>query len=159
MIVALDCNALIAWSGSDNDSVARIEHLCSGKNVSIIVPTPALAEFLVRADQELESWIVDAERSKSFRIIPFDKRCAWECAIMGRNGLSKKKAAGNPYQKVKIDRQICAIAKTHSASVLLTNDKGLKSIAQSNGLNAVSIEELELPEHARQIQIDFKSQE
>lgn len=59
-------------------------------------------------------------------------------------------AADQPYQRVKVDRQIVAIAITNNATKLISADEGLIAIALEAGLNAQRVSDLPLPDSARQ---------
>lgn len=57
----------------------------------------------------------------------------------------KRSGASWPWVKVKFDRQIVAIAKVASANIIYTDDEGLRSFAEAQGLRVVRLAELPLP--------------
>ena len=153
MKIVFDCNAMAAWALPDGDNKARIEHLVKG-SVVVICPTPVIAEFLVGADATASSWLAALERKSNFKAADFNRRAATQCAETektirgkktGKRGNSKK-----DWQAVKIDRQIIAIAKINGAQLLISNDQGLKAAASEVGLTCCAMEELPLPESAKQ---------
>jgi hypothetical protein len=109
-------------SGLDGKPVDRakeridylVHRLDKGK-VKIIIPTPALSEALVKAGAAASQQIVEElQKHVVFSIEPFDTRAALEVAAMTRAALAsgnKKGSSTAPWQKVKFDRQIVAIAK------------------------------------------------
>ncbi|MGZ9568758.1 hypothetical protein ACVTTK_05265 [Alcaligenes nematophilus] len=157
MIVALDANCLVAWSSRNNpDNVARLDELLktvSDARGKIIIPVPCLAEYLVHLGDATEAWFAALERKSSVVLAPFDKRAAYECALIDRNAISNgSKRAGrlDAWQKIKIDRQVIAIAKNHSAKEIISEDKEVRAEAISIGLRARALDELTLPDSARQ---------
>ena len=98
----------------------RLEHLVEqleSKDARIVVPTPALAEFLVVAGDEAPHHLTAIQKQAVFRVAPFDTIAAVEAAAMTQAALAdgdKKAGATGPWQNVKVDRQIVAVAKCHS---------------------------------------------
>lgn len=165
MIITLDARALILWSSIQTDelTLARLDHLLASipKGGAVLLPTPAVAELLVKTDHASELWLAQLQRKLTVRIGPFDLRAAAECARMHRAtaGTGRGKRAntkpGEPYQKIKIDRQIAAIAKVHGSDRIVTDDENLAAIARSLGISAVGVDELDLPDSARQGKFAF----
>jgi hypothetical protein len=163
LIVALDANCLITWSASKGDSLdrSRLEHLLAQVGAAggkIIIPTQSLAEFLVRTDAASSDWLAGLERKRSIYVAPFDRRAAFECALMDRAALGngdKKHGRKDPWQRIKIDRQIVGVARAHRATSIITNDEGLRSEALTVGLLVQRVSELELPSSALQIKLDL----
>jgi predicted nucleic acid-binding protein len=131
----------------------RIEYLIeqlSDARTPVLVPTPILAEVLVRAGGATGEYLTKVRGVPGFRVGNFDQRAAVEVAVMTGAALSagKKRGAARddaPWQKIKIDRQIIAIAKTEGARRLYSMDRDLRSLAQANGLKAIDLDELPLP--------------
>jgi predicted nucleic acid-binding protein len=158
-MVVFDTNVLIALCSpkTSKDDLARLNALIAGlskKRTYVGIPTPVLAEFLVRTDSATEAVLRGLERKSSVRVLAFDKRAAYECALMDRNsrGSGGKRGKGNddPYQKVKIDRQTVAIAMTNQAEMVVSGDGGLINVANAAGLKAVRISDLPIPASAMQ---------
>ena len=60
--ILIDCNVLVAWSADSTppDTRARLEHLlvqAGAAGQRIIIPTPVLAEFLVKTDEATAGWL------------------------------------------------------------------------------------------------------
>lgn len=129
----------------------RVELLLSGMEArdAIIVPTPVLAEILVKAGDGAPDVLNGLQGLAKIRIVPFDERAAVETAIMTREALAigdKRGGSTQPWQKVKFDRQIVAIARVHGASRIYADDHGLVAFATMIGTDVVSSWGLPLPE-------------
>lgn len=130
----------------------RIEHLIvqlDREKTTLIVPSPALSEVLVLADDAGPAMLDRISRSSRIKVADFDVRAAVEVAAMTREALRKgDKFDGSdaPWQKVKVDRQIIAIARVNSASVIYSDDRNLAKFAERLGLSVVPLRALPLPE-------------
>lgn len=162
-IIAVDCNFLVA-SQSDktsDDNAARIQNffsLIEKRKSKLVIPMPAVAEYLVGADIAGNAWVNALARKSSIILAPFDLAAAHECALLDRgafNSGDKRDGVKDPWQKVKIDRQIVAIARSVGAKLIISNDKGVRANAARAFISAKSIEDLELPETAKQLKIDL----
>lgn len=124
------------------------------KQEKLLIPTPALAEALVKTDLSMAQPIVDTIREHAvFGIESFDLRAAMEVAAMSREVSKRKLKASDPaatWAKLKYDRQIVAIAKVNGASTIYTDDSDLKTLARSHGLEAIGLAELDLPADKQQ---------
>jgi hypothetical protein len=143
----------------------------------IIVPMPALAEFLVGADLAAVDAMQKLERKTYVLPAPFDRMAAFECAQLDRAALggatfgrkagtatskvdangsaAKKDGVSEPWQKIKIDRQIVAIAKANGARLIISEDAGVRGNALRVGIATRTIGELELPAEARQGKLEL----
>jgi predicted nucleic acid-binding protein len=163
LIVVLDCNALVSWSDpKETLNRSRLEHLfdqLSGAGGKIIIPTPVLAEFLVKTNDATSGWLAAIERKRAFEVVNFDRKAAFECSLFDKAaiGAGDKKGgrAGDAWQRVKIDRQIVAIAKVRGATRVVSDDGGLCSTARGAGLTALGVADLELPPSAAQQKLEF----
>ena len=82
----------------------------------------------------------------AFNIASFDTRAAIELADINRKADGDKRSGTDePYQKIKIDRQIVAIAKVAGARTIYTNDKGLRTFAREAEIKTTGVHELPLP--------------
>lgn len=131
----------------------RIEKLVDdlhAANERVVVPTPALSEFLVLAGTDLQQYLAEFANQPSFRIQPFDLMAAVEVAAMeilakARGGKRLPVLEEAPWQKVKYDRQIVAISRIHKAHTIYSNDKHVRMIAEDVGIKVVPCWELPLP--------------
>jgi predicted nucleic acid-binding protein len=131
----------------------RIEKLVDdlhAANERVVIPTPALSEFLVLAGNDLQQYLAEFTNQPSFRIQPFDLMAAIELAAMeilakARGGKRLPAPADTPWQKVKYDRQIVAISKVHKVHTIYSNDDHVRVIAEDVGIKVVPCWELPLP--------------
>jgi hypothetical protein len=123
----------------------------------IIVPTPALCEFLVLAGKDGPEYLDKIRGMKTFLVKPFDEMAAIELAAIeyeSRSKGSKKGTSTAPWTKVKFDRQIVAIAKVNQCKRLYSDDGDVKNFGEKAGLEVISTWDLPLP-LAKQIKIDY----
>lgn len=122
----------------------------------ILIPTPAVSEFYVKADPDV---LASFKGRSAFIIAPFDEKAAIECAISVRDAVRSGKKKGvqdaAPWQKVKFDHQIVAIAKVHRATCIYSEDEGLRNFAASLGLSAQCTEELQENPESKQQKLDL----
>lgn len=128
----------------------RVEYLLqtlSGANVRVLVPTPVLAEVLVRAGSAKNQYLQEFTTNAAFKPAPFDERAAVELSMI-LDGVVKARRAltkVETWAKVKFDRQIVAIAKVHAVKMIYTDDEGLAKCAKANGIETKHTWELPLP--------------
>lgn len=78
----------------------------------------------------------------------FDERAAIELAAMelaDRDKVGKNAGSDAPYQKVKFDRQIVAVAKVNGAHTIYSGDDDVRKFATKAGVKVVSTRELAIP--------------
>lgn len=148
MAVVFDAGILIKLldprtSEAERDKLSYLVSTLQKNKVKIIIPTPALSEFYVKADPS----VLDAFQGKSaFLITPFDEKSAIECALSVReakqSGNKKGAQKDIPWAKVKFDHQIVAIAKAHRAEKIYSEDRGLRAFADAQGIEALAIADL-----------------
>jgi predicted nucleic acid-binding protein len=143
----------------------RLAYLVEGLERSatrIVIPTPALSEILVRAGTRGSQQIVETlDKSRIFKIEPFDTLAAIEVATMTREALDegdKRKGLEATWAKVKYDRQIVAIAKVHGATVIYSDDRDVAVLGAKAGLQVIGFSELPLPPEDPQVDM-FKETE
>ena len=160
MIVAIDASILLyliddavpapidpATNAPVADCRARVKHLVTtlGRgNGKIIIPTPALAEVLIRAGEAGPEWLRLLNASRHFRIVPFDQRAAVECAALGARRLAGSGAATTPRWKAKFDEQIVAIAAVERATSIYSDDTDIARLV-AEGITVIGIAALPLP--------------
>lgn len=163
MIVALDTKCLVRWAQeeSENLDAARLDALLgevSALKGRVILPTPVLAEFFVRVNEATADWLTSLQKKPSVIVAPFDLRAAVECGLLDAAAHAKGDKRGgrsDPYQRIKVDRQIVAIAKTNGAELLVTDDKGLGITARAAGIQVKQLSTLPLPPDAAQRKLDL----
>jgi hypothetical protein len=126
----------------------RVDYLITSlqrERAKIIVPTPSLAEVLVRAEQAGPEYLRIFGSSRYFRIVAFDERAAVEFAARQ----AERKAAGvksspQTRAKAKFDDQIVSIAAVESATIIYSDDPDIKKLAGSR-FDVIGIAALPLP--------------
>lgn len=119
------------------------------RHARVILPTPAVSEFLVSAGPEAGAYLDNIREQAVFDIRPFDLAAAVEAAAATRAALArgdKRSGATGSWQKVKVDRQIVAVAKVHGAEVLYSDDTDIRVLGKASGIRVVRTKELPLPE-------------
>lgn len=127
------------------------------RRTKIIVPTPALAEILVRAAAAGPGYLQKLTTSAHFKIVAFEERAAVEVSVMTAQELKEgiKRAPGVTFAKLKYDRQIVAIARVEGAAAIYSDDEDMKTLAARAGIPIVRLEHLPLPPEEKPPQPDM----
>jgi predicted nucleic acid-binding protein len=109
----------------------RVNHLVATLNASeqlIGVPTPALAEVLVRAGSGRIRYMQTIGNAYRFKVLPFDQRAAIDASeLIAKIKEEHKKQPLITWAKVKFDIQIAAIGKTEGATVIYSDDTDIEA--------------------------------
>lgn len=130
-----------------SDRISGLVDRLTAANHEILIPTPALSEVLVKVDAP-QALLNRVKSEQIFRIEPFGIRAALEAAEMTRNAIEsggKRGKAKGPWSKVKVDRQIVAIAKVHGAKTIYSDDGDVRSLGEDSGIAVKRIADLPLP--------------
>jgi hypothetical protein len=151
-MVAFDASFLILTF--DTDAVSkeggrlqeRIDILLSDLQKSktkIIIPTPALSEFLVKCDPV---FLQSIHKQATFRIAPFDEKAAIEAAILTKDAIrasdKRDPVQATTWSKIKFDRQIVAVAKVEGVDAIYSTDPDVAKHAQRAGVPCFGIADL-----------------
>ena len=140
-----------AIPASVDQAKERVLHLLQqlqSASERIIVPTPALSEFLVHAEAAGPLYLDELQRSSRFKIGPYGIRAAVEVAQVIEAAVTRKdKRDGtrNTWAKVNFDRQIVGICKVEGCHTIYTDDSGVKTFSKKIGLRVIGLDELDLP--------------
>jgi hypothetical protein len=169
LIMLFDEDAKAPLDPSTGESVAhcqeRLRYFLNvhtkPKGSRVIVPTPALGEFLVKIKPEsVAEFLSQLQRVRGCYIAPFSIKAAVEFAEMQRSALQergrKSKGDTDSRAKAKFDQQIVAIAKVDGAQTIYTDDQGLSKFAKRFGIQTVGIAELPLPPETAQGTLDLE---
>ncbi len=142
------------------DHKTKLEYLIAElqrKKTKIVIPTPALSEFLARAGKARDGYHEKLATSAAFKIGSFDGRAAMECALMLNAALTSgdKRANTKTWAKAKFDWQIVAIAKVANAHTIYSDNGDLVRIGARHGLMVIKTDDLPLPVSARQGKLDL----
>lgn len=152
LIVLLEDKALSIKDRQDNPVTKiheRVRHLAqklSESNSIICVPTPVLAEFMVRAGNAGQELLKRLTNTSKFNLAPFGVKAAIEAAELIRTIKNEQK--GQPIEtwaKAKFDIQIVAIAKAENAPVIYAEDPHMEAHGKRVGIDIRRICDLPLP--------------
>ena len=128
-------------------------------NGQLIIPVQAVGEYISGADQAGQEVLAKLLGNRRIKVANFDHVAAVECAMMDKAAI----ASGNKrapltrevsWQKVKVDRQIVAIARVLKVNRIISSDGDIPKIATAVGMPCIAVEELPLPAWAAQVHID-----
>ncbi|MBK1663852.1 hypothetical protein CKO38_04280 [Rhodospirillum rubrum] len=140
------------------DRVEALIATLSKQREAIGIPTPVIAEILVHAGSAGPRYLSVVNNTSRFRILPFDLRSAIELAAMTASAIAagdKRSGSLAPWQKVKVDRQIAAIAIVGNASSIYTDDEGVMTLAKATKIPTISSWDLPLPPEDTQGTLDI----
>jgi hypothetical protein len=133
---------------------------------TVIIPTPALAQFLILAHHQASDYLGKISGSSYFKIESFDERAAVELAAIHIGAIAasskrKQKRGGSEatWAKVNFDRQIVAIAKVNNATTIYTDDGEMIKFAKRMGLESVSSWELPTPKEKQAALFDEENED
>lgn len=156
-MVVFDATVLIDYLNprTHSDRLAKLEHLISELEKSktkILIPTPALSEFLAGAGKARDSYYQKLSAASAFQVLTFDARAAMECALMMNETYTQadKKARAKTWAKAKFDWQIIAIAKVSGASAIYSDDGDISRMGKRFGINVIKTDDLPLSGSSRQ---------
>ncbi len=118
----------------------------------LIIPTPAAAELLTAIGPTSADYIRVVNRKAVFEVRSFDEVAAIELAFLNRDifGSLDQKNGLEPWQKMKVDRQIIAIAKVAKCEKILTEDDGLGNRARLCDIEPLKLIDIAIPDASRQ---------
>jgi predicted nucleic acid-binding protein len=162
-VVVLDANALIAMCANSGVRYQKLQHLLTTVDKSrgqLLLPTPAIAEYLVLADEAGLRVFEALQRKTAVKVADFDLAAAFENSLIdaaARGRGDKRDGVDQTWQKIKIDRQIVAIAKSRGAKLIVSGDDGVLSNARRIGLPSCKIDDLPLSPDDVQTKLDLKT--
>lgn len=127
----------------------------------LIIPTPATAELLTAIGPTSADYIRVINRKAVFEVRAFDDVAAMELAFLNRDvfgGLDKKNKL-EAWQKIKVDRQIIAIAKVADCEQILTEDEALGNRARLCEIEPIKLADLPIPDSAKQGELRLEEHE
>jgi hypothetical protein len=127
----------------------RIEELVNTLNADdtlVGVPTPVVAEILVRYPENKIEYLEALRNRYRFDIVPFGIKAAIEASELIAKLVAETKQPGSQWQKVKFDIQIVSMAKAEEKlTMLYADDKGIVNNAIRLGIPVMRICDLPLP--------------
>lgn len=161
MAVVFDASVLIDLFNKklSGDRRIRLDHLIatlSKQRTRVLVPTPALAEFLVKAGNARTAYLRALRSTAVIGVEPFDQRAAVECALLLDDAWTRGQQGKVTRTKFKFDWQIVAIAKSRNATAIYSDDPDIGRAAARVGIPVYSMDTLPLPSSAAQHHIEFE---
>ena len=158
-MVAFDAGVLIKLfhhrtSADDKKKLEYLIRTLEESHERVLIPTPALAEYLTRAGAAASAVLEELRRHAVFYMAPFDQKAAVECAVALNRDLSagdKRGGSAATWAKVKFDHQIVAIAKANGAQQIYTEDGGVQRLAKRAGIQALGVADIRLPDSEKQV--------
>lgn len=137
------------------ERVAHLFEVLEQQNAKIVIPTPALAEVLVRAVKAGAEFLRILSSSKCFRVASFDERAAIEFAASQAKRIADgERAPAVTRAKAKFDDQIVAITVVEGATTLYSDDEDIAKLAAGR-LRVAPIASLPLPPESEQPELPF----
>ena len=133
------------------DAKERVDFLLSelsARGDQIIVPTPALAELLMKTGKASDKVVAEINGDARFVISSFDLRAAIELSLFSDAELSKqqkKNAVEATWAKMKFDRQIVAICKVEKASCIYSDDEDVYNVGKRKSIPVYRVEDIQVP--------------
>lgn len=160
-VIVVDANFIIAFCSATTppDDRARIEGFIERAERSkskVVFPMVAVAEFLVGAELAGIEFLNTMEKKSCIHMADFNKAAAYELAQIDRAAIgagNKRDESEENWQKIKTDRQLVATGKSLGAQLVISNDKGVRNNAMRIGMESMRIQDLELPESAKQMHL------
>jgi predicted nucleic acid-binding protein len=139
----------------------RVNHLVATLNASeqlIGVPTPALAEVLVRAGLGKLRYMQTIGDAYRFKVLPFDQRAAIDASeLIAKIKEEHKRQPLITWAKVKFDIQIAAIGKTEGATVIYSDDTDIEAHGRRLNIPVKRICDLDLPSPPAPVSRDIQA--
>lgn len=134
----------------------RIQYLLqqlANNNSLVCIPTPVLAEIMVRAETAAPAYLSRLSNTSKFKLSTFDVKAAIESAELIRKIKVEQRAKNaDPWAKVKFDIQIVAIAKAENASVIYADDPQIETHGARVSISVKRICDLALPPQQPEVQ-------
>jgi hypothetical protein len=133
----------------------------SDRRDKIILPSPALTEFMLLASDRYRDYLAIIKRKSVFEIAGFDDPEAIELVEhWNKFGDRKKLKPGTPetWAKLKYDRQIAAIAVTRRVECIYSTDGDLEKYAAQLNIKFCGLADLPAPP-SQQVSLPFNTVE
>jgi len=132
----------------------RVEYLVtklSNSGALICIPTPVLAEIMIRAGTAGPEYLKRFSNSTRFKLSSFDVKAAVEAAELIKKVKAEQRAQPiETWAKIKFDIQIVAIAKGEDSPVIYSEDHQVENHAMRVGISVRRICDLEIPPEPEQ---------
>jgi hypothetical protein len=170
--LAFDTNALVYLFGFGHDAsmtssvngdrkewLAAI-HNARSQDVTLFIPTPALAEFFgCKRVNEEQCQVMERHLRDYFSFAPFSARSADLLAKSWRGGAYPSSQTNDRLQRneIRFDQLVMSIALEHNATHLITHDRALRRHVAASGFQLTTWSLNELADHYKGKQADIFS--
>jgi len=149
-LILLDANFLIKIAARNPDPIwldSLFKFIAARYRSEVVgIPASSWAEVLSLAGPATAALTRVVHGRSAIQVIPFDEIAAIESGFLHQKIVQmsggKRGASSEPWQKIKIDRQILAIALARRASAIFTDDIGLCADAALIGMPVVGIDDV-----------------
>jgi len=152
-MILLDASFLVAFfdKRTRDDRLLKMSGMleaASKAHTRVLIPTPALTEFLAKADRATIAYHEALGMSKAVQVAAFGERAALECAEMLGKAKSKAdiKDQAATWAKAKFDWQIIAIAKAENATSIYSFDGDIVRLGARFGIEVLNVDKLSIPD-------------
>ena len=164
MAVVFDASILIDLFNKKlaGDRRTRLDHLIATltkQKIRVLIPTPALAELLVRDGKARERHLRELSRSATFSLEAFDQKAAVECALLLEEAWSRGQQGKVSHAKFKFDWQIVAIAKSRNATAIYSDDPDIARASARVSIPVYTTASLPIPSSALQQNMEFEGRD
>ncbi|MEJ8815467.1 type II toxin-antitoxin system VapC family toxin [Variovorax ureilyticus] len=165
MKALIDSNALIdlldpRTPRSRSDRMKGLLEDIDKSNGKLLIPAQVVGEYIAGAGPAGQPILKALLNNRRIEVVSFDHVAATECALMDRAAVAagghKRAPLGRDalWQKVKVDRQIVALAKVHAVDLIVSSDGDIPKLAQAVNIRCTAVKDLALPGWAQQVHID-----
>ncbi|HEY9103668.1 type II toxin-antitoxin system VapC family toxin [Chitinimonas sp.] len=142
------------------DKRAKLDDLIQSlgkQRTKILIPTPVLTEWMAKAGTARDGYFQRINAQSMFRIAPFATKAAMECALLldSAKTTGDKRQGAKTWAKAKFDWQIACIAKAEGATTIYSDDDDVARVGKRLNVKVVKIDDLPLPEAAKQGILDL----
>ncbi len=123
----------------------------------VVVPAPAYTEFLIGAGSARSDYQSRIEQSSVFRVEPYSKMVAMECAILLSDVLTSRESRSITKTKFKFDWMIVATAKALGSTCVYAGDKDIMNCCKRAGIRSIHLDDLPTPPVPPQISLPFEA--
>jgi predicted nucleic acid-binding protein len=142
-------------TGDRNKKLDLLVSTLEKQKEKVVIPAPAYTEFLIGAASARDAYQARIEKSSVFRVEPFSKRVAMECAILLAAVFSAREKRAITKTKIKFDWMIVATAKSLGAACIYTSDNDIIRCGNHIAVRSLHIDSLPLPAVSPQTAFPF----
>jgi hypothetical protein len=113
---------------------------------------------LIKAERACVEALKEFQSKRFVEVVPFDLAAAYECSLLDRAAINgskdRKDGVDESWQKIKIDRQIVATAKTKRCGLMVSQDVSVAANCVRVNIDVMNIDDLPLPPPSSRLEPD-----